>query len=72
MDRLILNLNGKHFQTVPIKIPLFEDFEMQDRYTAREDYVTSEKTKLRLMYLRAIIKCEFNYSIELFIFSTKI
>lgn len=72
MAQLRLYLKGNHVQTQDICIPLFLDLPMQDRYTAREDFVNAEKTKFRINYLRAIIKCEFDYTIELFIYSDKI
>ena len=69
MAKLRLYLKGEYFQTQDINIPLFSDLPMEQRYTAREDFVTAEKTKFRINYLRAIIKCEFDYHIELFIYS---
>lgn len=72
MAKLVLTIAGKFREQIPVQIPLFNDLDMFEKYRAREEYVEAEKIKFRLMHLREIIKAEFDYTIELLIFSTKI
>lgn len=48
-----------------INIPDYEGLLFENRCIARTDFVTAKASELKLLYLRQVIKCQFNYSIEL-------
>jgi hypothetical protein len=69
-QKLILYLNGKPFEKIDIQIPEYEGLNFEERCKARCEYVDVKKAELRLMFLRQIIKCQFEYFIELVIYSS--
>ncbi len=53
-----------------IEIPDFEDLPFEQRCKARCEYVDVKAAEFKLLFLRAIIKMEFDYHIELIVRST--
>lgn len=71
MGKLLLYLKGAFFQEADIELPafqqldknLYKNFELNCEL--RSEYVKAEATKLKIQYLRQVIKCEYQFEIYL-------
>lgn len=76
MATLTLYLKGSPFKTQEIKFPEFQELDQNESENFRmncelkEEFVKAEATKFKLLYLRQIIKCAFEYEIYLTAYST--
>ena len=65
---LKLYLRGSHFHETEISMPTFDkQLSFEENVEIRESYVRHQSEKMRIMYLRQILKCQNDYSIVLFI-----
>ena len=62
--RLELYLKSAYFISEEIEIPGYEGIEMTEQeHLLREEDIKSAAQKLRIRYLRQIIKCEYDYHV---------
>lgn len=65
---LKLYLRGSHLHETEILMPAFDrQLSFEENVEIRESYVRHQSEKMRIMYLRQILKCQNDYSIVLFI-----